>query len=483
MLGKVLTGTLIVVTMRWTDRLIGLISTLILARLLLPNDFGVVAMASLIVGLLDVLLDLGVVAVLIHKKDCDTEDYNNAWTVRLIQSTGIAILIALIAPLAANYYSDERVTDVLRVMALTTLVAGFENIGIVAFQKDMRFGRDFQFFFMRRVIGFSVTMGLAWWLESYWALPIGALAGRIAGVALSYGMHPFRPRWSLNRFSSIWSFSQWMLLRSIGMYVDSRLDKLLIGHRADASVIGAYSLADEIAAMPTTELLAPIGRVLFPAFVEAREQPERLKQSYLMALAVQTMLAVPAGTGLALVARNAVELLLGERWLIAVPFVQILALIYGINAISHAAGYLLLTLGRVRIMAQFIWLQVAIFACGALTFFGNADAETLAQWRLVVAVIGASGFIAMVLREVRSLSARDILIYIWRPFASASLMAVALMNLPVGGFSLMSGFLLQCATGAIIYCAAILSLWILAGKPSGGEAYIIGKIAILTRRQ
>lgn len=462
--------------MRWTDRLVGLVSTLVLARLLVPDDFGVVVMASLFVGLIDVLLDMGVVTALIQKRQCDADDFSTAWTVRLIQAGLAALIIVLAAPLAADYFKDPRVTAVLLLMAVTTVLGGLENIGIVTFQKEMSFGRDFQFFFIRRIVGFVSTLALAWYLKSYWALPLGAMIGRLAGVILSYAMHPFRPKLTVKRFRSIWSVSQWMLIRSIGVYVDGRLDKLIIGRQSNASTVGAYSLADEIAAMPSSELLAPLGRVLFPAFVEARENPNTLRNAFLLALAVQSMIALPAAIGLAMVAESAVQVLLGDRWLSAIPFVEVLALVYGISAISHASGYLLLTLGKMRSMAIFGWLQVAVFAAGAFTLFLDSGALALAQWRLAVALLGTILFVAMVVKSVEGLRNRDILLVVWRPALASLAMASSLHFLPLQSVPPIFSLILQCGLGAAIYTLVLLGLWQLTGRPKGAESYVMGKV-------
>jgi O-antigen/teichoic acid export membrane protein len=476
-------SAVIVVAMRWTDRLVGLISTLVLARLLIPDDFGIVAMASLTVGLLDALLDIGVAAALIHKRGFDPDDFSTAWTVRLIQTGLVALIIALAAPFAAEYFNDARVKPVLWLMACTFALEGFENIGIVSFQKEMRFGRDFQFFFIRRVSGVLVTMALAFWTHSYWALPLGSLVGRLTGVGLSYAMHPFRPRFTLIRLRALWSFSQWMMVRSVGIYVDARFDRLLIGGRADAAVVGAYTLADEIAAMPSSELLAPIGRVLFPALVDARERPEAMRQLYLLALALQVMLAVPAAVGVALVARDAVAVLLGERWISAIPFVQVLALVYGSIAVSHAAAYLLLALGRVRAIALLTWLQIGLFGMGAVVVFPQARALDLAHLRLAVTAIGALCFIATILREVQTLHARDILAATWRPFVAAGVMVIAISLESLDALPLIAALVLKCLIGAVTYSTALLALWTLSGRPDGGESYALAKVAFLVRRR
>ena len=184
----ILQGTVLTVAMRWTDRLIGLISTLILARLLVPEDFGIIAMASLAIGLADVMLDLGVNIALIQNRNVTQAHFNTAWTLRLIQTAIATLLVLATAPLAAEYFKNDRLQPVLQVLAFSILISGFENIGIIRFQKEMQFGAEFRFMFLRRMAGFLVTIGAAWFLHSYWALVIGTLAGRVIGVGFGTGL-------------------------------------------------------------------------------------------------------------------------------------------------------------------------------------------------------------------------------------------------------------------------------------------------------
>ena len=285
------------VGMRWTDRLIGLISTLILARLLMPSDFGIVAMCSLVIGLVDVLLDLGVGTVLIRDRSATPSHYHTAWTLRVMQTAFGAAIVVIVAPAAAKYFGDPRLTVVLRVMALGLVLAGLENIGVVDFQKEMRFGMEFRFTFLKRIVAFGVTMIAAVMLRSYWALVIGTLLGRTFGLVLSYVMHPLRPRITLVRFREIFSVSQWMLVRGTGFYLDGSLHSFLVGGRDDATVMGGYTLANDVASMPATELLAPLNRVLFPAFVHASHDQGELRRLFLLAQGVQTLVAIPASVG------------------------------------------------------------------------------------------------------------------------------------------------------------------------------------------
>ena len=476
-------SALITVAMRWTDRSIGFVSTLILARLLVPEDFGVIAMASLVIGLADVFFDLGVNVALIQNKSPSQEHYDTAWTLRLIQTTLAATLVVIASPWAAAYFNDPRVTLVVQVLAVSLVLSGLENIGVVTFQKEMRFGKEFQFLFCKRIVGFIVTIVAAWFIRSYWALVMGALAGRTFGVALSFAMHPMRPRLGLKKFGEIFSVSQWMLVRSIGGYFQLKLHYAIVGARESASVLGAYSLGSEISALPTRELLAPINRVLFPAFVRVKHDLVELKRVVLLAQGVQTMIAMPAAIGLILVSSEAVQLLLGEKWMRAVPFVEIFALISFMASIATSGWYVLLTLGKIRLMALSSWVQVGLFATLALVIFPQAGAFELACLYLTVVTLGLIALIVLLLHYLKGLRLGEIVSSVSRPLTAVAVMALCVMF--VAGATNLDGWWLLIAkilVGATAYSSSIFTLWLISGRRPGAESYLMEKARYWRKR-
>lgn len=482
---SVFKGAILTVSMRWTDRLIGFVSTLILARLLVPDDFGVVAMASLVVGLVDVLLALGVNVALIRNPNPTPAHYNTAWTLRLAQAAVAATIVFAVTPEAATYFNDPRIIPVLRFMALSMLLVGLENIGIITFQKEMRFGLDFRFVFLKRLVGFLATIATAWWLHSYWALVIGTLAGRSFGVLLSYQMHPMRPRFSLEKLKEIFSVSQWMLVNSIATYANRNLDKMLIGRRANATVVGGYTLADEISAMPSTEVLAPLNRVLFPAFVGAKNDLAELKRLYLLAQGVQSLLGISAGVGLALVAHEAVLVLLGEKWLFVVPFVQVLALANVVESITTSGRYVLLTLGKIRSTALVSWLQVFFFATGAFLVLPDANAFQLASLRVIAVAAEFLVSLWLLMQTLNNVGVLDIIRTVLRPLLATGAMALAVIFIgETIQLAPITALILKIVTGMTTFPAVVLLMWWIAGRPAGAESYLLDKaLSILVRRK
>lgn len=471
-------GALFSIAARWIDRFIGLISTLILARLLLPEDFGIIAMASLVISLVDVFLDLGVNVALIQKQNPTQDHYDTAWTLRLAQTATAALVVFISAPLAAEYFRDPRVAPVLQVLAFSFILTGIENIGIVTFQKEMRFGLDFRFLFLKRLISFIATLTAAWLMRSYWALVVGTLTGRAGGVLLSYLLHSMRPKLSLAKAREIFGVSQWIVVRSIGAYMNLNLHRLVVGRREDAGIMGIYTLADEIALLPSVALLGPLNRVLLPAFVEVKEDLAELKRMFLLAQAVQMLVGIPAAVGLALVARDAVQLLVGDNWLAAVPFIQWLALASALVAIVTNGGYVLIALGELRTLALYSWSRVALFALIVFLVLPDAGATEVIWVRAALAVLNAIAF-TWVLRRRLPVGWLEMLDGLYRPVAATAAMALCIVALDhATALPLAAALPAKIVMGALVYGVAVVSLWWLAGRPQGAEHYFLDKLGL-----
>jgi len=468
-------GALWTLALRWSDRLIGFVSTLILARLLLPDDFGVYALASIMVGLADVLLDLGVHIALIQDRDAQREDYDTAWTLRVLQSALAATLLVALAEPLAGLLGEPRLGALLPWLALALLLGSLENIGVVDFQKQQRFDRDFRFFFSKRLVGFVLTITLALMLRSYWALAAGTLGQRLAGVVLSYVLHSYRPRLSWRRAHKIWIFSRWILLQNVGVYLEQRLDKILVGKREPTALVGAYAVADEIAAMPGTELLAPLNRTLLPALAARMHEPAQVREMYLLALSMQCLLGFPASVGLAMVADRVVAILLGPNWTAAIALLEWLALGGVVAAMTASGRYLLLAAGRSRALAAISWLQIAVFLAVAILGFAHLTATGIAALRVVAGALAGIVILVLLFKRFPLLSIGDLMRNMLRPALATAVMALGLTGLEAliaerTGLMMLSTLVVG---GVMLYVSAALGLWIIAGRPDGAERIIL----------
>ena len=473
--GCIMKGAAWSVALRWAMRLLGLVSTAILARLLAPGDFGLVAMAMLVVAFVESWLSFGVATALIQNQSATREHYDTAWTLRIIQSAIVATGIAAGAPLAAAYFAEPRVMTVLWVLCPAVIVGGMANIGVVAFRKELEFHKEFKLQVAGKVLGFIVTVGAAFWLRNYWALVIGTVASYGVGCTLSYAMHPFRPRFSLARFRELWGYSQWMLVRSIGHFAEMRVDEVLVGGLGSTRQMGLYAVASEFARLPGSEIAAPLNQVLVPGFAKLQNEPHRLAAAYLNVLGTVSTVTLPAAIGLALVAREFILLLLGEQWIAAVPLLGYLAISHAIRTGESLSISLFLGSGWPRMAAAASWLSAALLVGVALTLLKSRGAEGVAMATIASGVV-LMAFVFYAVTRVSEITAKDLLARLWRPAVASVLMAATVAAVPGLGEGIVVDLVVKVLVGATTYCAGVLIAWRLAGSPDGAERFFLGHV-------
>ena len=467
---QMLHGSAWLIGLRWAVRLTGVLSTIILARLLSPNDFGVVAIAMIVVGLFEMLSWTGQELAIIRHATPTREHYNTAWTISALLGIGIAVIIFLMAPLADQYFHDPRATTVIRWLSLRPLLSGFENVGTVDFQRDLKFHRVFGYNFYSKLVAFTITISLALYLKNYWALVAGILVGQLSRTAFSYLLHPYRPRLSLAKRSELWSFSIWSLIRAIGTYFITQIDVIAIGGMSGPTQMGSYTVAKDVASSPVEELNEPVSSVLFPVMSRYQEKPEKLRSLYLRTLGWAAVIGASAGVGVSLVAQDMVTLILGTKWQGIIPLMGWLALTSGVAALTNSAFTVLDVKGLPRLGARMQWFRVLLMAAAVfpVAFFTH-NLVRIAEVRLLVTLLFVPPLLITVGAQV-SLKGRDYFSAIWRPVVAGALMALAvtLFNSATG----IIGFVRLIAdvmVGATTFGTALLCLWIISGKPLSAE--------------
>jgi O-antigen/teichoic acid export membrane protein len=479
---KMAAGAVWMVLFKLTERSIGFVSTLILARLLLPADFGLIAMAMSVIAILELLGSFGFDTVLIQKQRADRRHYDTAWTCNVMVGLGTAaILVALDRP-AAIFFQEPRLEPVIAWLALGPCLQGFENIGVVAFRKDLQLDREFRFLLAKKVLGFSVTIPLAFILQNHWALVVGILASRATGLAASYLLHPYRPRFSLVASAELFQFSKWLLLNNILLFLNARSADLVVGKIAGSHSLGLYSIASEISNLPTTELVAPINRAVFPGYAKMSGDPGVLRQGFLNVISVIAVFAIPASAGIATLSEPLVRIALGPKWMATVPLIQILAISGVLTALQTNSVYVYLALGRPDLLTAFAGANILILL--PLLVWGTAWAGILgAAWALVLTgVIILPVNFSILFRSLR-LRLHEFFGVVWRPLVATATMALVLRSMQPGS-SLPTDIVRDIASlgfsvllGGLTYLVVLLGSWKLASRPSGAEEFIVGKVA------
>src|SRR3989344_1986854 len=294
---KMARGAVWMMLFKLVERSLGLVSTLILVRLLAPADFGIMAMAFSFILVAELLTAFGFDIALIQRQDATEEHYHSAWTCNVLLGLIITVLMLATAWPIALFYGQPDVFWVVCALAIGPLIGGAENIGVVAFRKDLDFRKEFAFQLSRKVAGFVVAVPLAFWLQSYWALVGGTLAFKLAGTVNSYWVHPFRPHFSLRQARALIGFSKWLLLNNIVGFLKERTSDFFIGRLHGPAALGLYNVSYEFANLPSTEMSAPINRALLPGFARLTSDRAALAGAYLNAMRLLALFAIPAAIG------------------------------------------------------------------------------------------------------------------------------------------------------------------------------------------
>lgn len=469
------------------ERSIGVVSTLILARLLVPADFGLIAMAMSFVALLELLWSFSFDSALIQNRNADRSYYDTAWTLNASLGLTVALGLTALAYPAAWFYNEPRLVPVLLCLALGSLFQGVENIGVVAFRKDLRFGMEFGYQISRKIVGFAVTIPLAFALGNYWALIAGILAGRLFTVALSYFAHPFRPRFSLAARTQLLGFSKWLFFNNLLFVLQMRSQDFVIGKVAGPTGLGLYTVAHEISTLPTSELVAPVNRAVFPGFSKLADDISALKRGYLGVLGLTALLVIPAGLGIAATASLLVPTVLGSNWHEAIPIIQILAIYGALAALASMFQPTFLALGRTNVLFGLTLLNVTLFIPSVI--YGAVSHGVLgAAWGCLAVVsimMPASHLLAC---RALKIPVSDVVAQFWRP-AVAALAMFASVDWFVGAIGtsgtsieLLPRLLASMALGAAVYSIGLVGLWLAAGRPTGAESMLLIEVKLKLKR-
>jgi lipopolysaccharide exporter len=479
---RMLNGALWMIALRWAIRLTGLVSTVILARLLTPRDFGIVAMAMIVVNTLDIFNQTGQKLVLIRLENPTKDHFDSAWTVSFLIGLAIAIAILAVSPLAELYFHEQRVEPVLQCLALRAFLGGLENIGTINFRRDLKFGNFFAYNVYPKLISFTVTVILAFTLRNYWALVAGILVSQLSLIVLSYTMHDHRPRFTFSKVGEIWSFSIWTFFRSVGYYINGQIDQIVVGGFGGASLMGRYAVATDVAQSPGREINEPMVAVLYPVMSRLQKDLPALRDVYLNILGWTAFICAATGAGVALVSPDMQQLVLGDKWNGIAPLMTWLAIGGAITGLSSGAYALFDALNLPHVGARMIWVRLLILA-GMIVPIGywTQSLIDIAICRVVGEALFLPGLFHAV-RRVANITIRQYIATLYRPLLAALAMVIAVLSanlvLAAGNYRLGIDIIL----GAAIFLASTWILWRAAGRPRAPETDVFGTIARIVRR-
>ncbi len=467
LLHRAVRGGFWVFSLRVAMQLLTVARLVIVARLLSPNDFGLMGIAILAMTTIDTVTQTGFDVALIQRKERVEAYLDPAWTAGLMRGIVLFALLQLVAPLASSFFNTPRAVPLIRVISFSVLCMGLQNIGIVYFRKELEFRKQFIFEFSGRLADVVVAIVAAVILRSVWALVLAVLAGNLVRLAVSYAIHPYRPRLSfdMDKIRELFGFGKWILGSSTITLLLNQGDKALIGKLFGATMLGFYQIAHRLSNLPATELTMIIQHVTIPAYSKMQETMQRIKEAYLRVLQVTAFVATPLAAMILLLAPDVTRALLGEKWMPAVPAMQVLAVGGALSAIIATAGPVFVAVGRPRLMTKYQLVQLCVLA--VLVYPLTARWGILGTaWAVVAAALVAS--ILFLRRVVKLTECRtgSVIRLLAVPLSSSVLATLAVMALRAGlpdGYGTPLRLVLSIAAFGLAYLVSIH----FAGRPFG----------------
>jgi len=454
-------GGVWVFSLRIVQQLFNLGRLVILARILAPHDFGLLGIALLTMATLETFSQTGFQQALIQKKEDIRSHLNAAWTVLILRGFILFAILYLIAPYAAVFFNAPEAKPIIQVIGLSILLQAFTNIGVIYFQKELEFNKEFKYQFVGTLTDFIVAVSAILILRNVWALVFGLLAGNAARCLVSYLIHPYRPHFSsdLGKAKELFGFGKWILGSSILIFLLTHGDDIFVGKLLGATVLGFYQLAYRISNMPATEITHVISQVSFPAYSKLQDNLPKLREAYLKVLQVTAFLSFPIAGLIFILAPEFTTIFLGEKWMPMVPAMMALCIFGVTRSIGATMGSILYSIGRPKIQTKLSSIQLIAMAMiiYPLTIQWGILGTSLA---VVIPNILALILITIETKNIIEFRYKDVLMSIIGPIFAVFIMSftIFLKNSFLPSLSNILNFFMLAVLCSIIYIG-IIYLW------------------------
>ena len=335
--------------------ILNLVSTMILARLLLPQDFGLIAMVTAITSFVLVFNDLGLSAATLQRPNINNEQISTLFWINVALGILLMCITSALAPVIAWFYQDSRLTMVTVALSVAFLFGGFTVQHQALLRRQMRLFPLAMIDVSSMAAGILTAILCAWAGLEYWALVWMQIATAVAnalGVWLASGWTPVRPV-RRSGVRSMAAFGGYLTGFNFVNYFARNLDSVLIGRVCGTGPLGLYSRAYSLLMFPIGQITAPMSAVAVPALSRLQNEPERYRSYYLKAIRIIAYLSFPLVMALAILSTEVITLVLGQQWLDAAPIFRILAVTAMFQPIVSTVGWLYISLGQSKRMA--VW--------------------------------------------------------------------------------------------------------------------------------
>jgi lipopolysaccharide exporter len=436
---------------------VAVVATLVLARLLVPADFGLFAVGLLVINYLDRVKDVGVGSALVYRREDWSRMAATGLPLSILSTAVLAVLAFSAAPLAAHFFHEPRAADLVRVLAVALLVSGLAIVPESRLRRAMDFRRRFVPETTAAAVKGGVSIGLAVSGLGVWSLVWGQVAGTVVLCVLYWLLSGWRPTigWRADDARTLLRYGTPLVGVAVFAVVLENLDYLIIGHRMEAADLGYYVLAFRMPELVVIGFCVVTGQVLFPLFSRLQDDLGALGATYVRAVGYISLVTVPAGLMFALLADEVVLVLYGPTWEPAIPVLRLLGVFSLLYAVSFHSGEVFKAIGRPGILNSFAALELGMLAPALWLAAGHSITAVAAALVLVNVVLMLLKF-AVVTKVLDLAPARLPRAFLPAALASAT-MSVALLLLDgvVGHLAPALRLVLLVVVGGITYVGSL----------------------------
>jgi len=355
-----------------------LVQLAILARFLDPSAFGLMALVMIVIGFSQAFLDMGISNAIIHKQEITQDQLSTLYWVNILAGFILFIIISILAPFIADFYKEPELTKLIWIVATTFLIQPFGQQFMILWQKEMRFSEIAKIDIVNKSISLIVSVYLAYKGYGVYALVYGTLAGVISQTAqfMYIGLEEYRPTFvfRISEIKEFLSFGAYQMGEKSINYFNSQMDVILIGKLLGAEALGIYTIAKQLIMRPAQIINPIISKVTFPTMAKVQNDTEKLKNIYLKTINYLSSINFPIYMFLLIMAPEIVLIMFGEKWIDAVPIVQILSIYGALRSTGNPIGSLLLAKGKANLG---FWWNLGLF------FYVPVGTYISSQWGLI----------------------------------------------------------------------------------------------------
>lgn len=377
---KVLNSAILSASAKVISKVLGLVSTMLLARILAPEEFGYIAIVSIALYFFDILSHAASEQYVIQKKKITRVELYTAWSANLVLKLLISLVICVSAPWVALFFDRPELTNAFRISSLILPIQALKSPIYLLLKRQLNFIPLFWSSLIERALAVPLVIALAFVLQSFWAFIITDIVASLLAVFISYFIARKPPTFTLSRVNEQWNFSKWMLGKSVVGYMRSQSDTVVVSKFFSGGALGNYHMARELAMMPAHFLLGPAIEPLLSAFKNDKESIHELHNNVAFSLVSVIVIAIPLCFFVWQWAAEVVLLLLGSDWEMAAELLPILILLFLYWTVMQVGETALLAQGKVKLLFLIDCLTLIVVVVGLLIIASKTSDLLALAW-------------------------------------------------------------------------------------------------------